>query len=236
MTWGVAMATLGWQIDGQDAGPLLVMARHWARRGPCGAIRSRHWSRQSFACFGRPPGHGESASAAGAVALDDLGADLLELLDAVATGRTRALCRPYPSAGMVGMWLAIPEPERVVGWRLVCTSATLAAAGELDDPARDRVSDRIEAIADVVVGRWFTPAFAEASPDVVAEARDMLTGTVHPIGYGRMLRGRRRHGSTRRTVEDQARRRSSCPRSTIRPFHPITARRSLPPSRAVDSK
>ena len=53
------------------------------------------------------------------------------------------------------------------------------------------------AIADAVVARWFTPAFARRDPHVVAAHRAMLPAT--PAGgLRRLLRGDRRHGPARR--------------------------------------
>jgi 3-oxoadipate enol-lactonase len=45
-----------------------------------------------------------------------------------------------------------------------------------------RAAGSVEPIADAVVERWLTPAYAAAHPEVRAELRMMLVGTP-PVGY-----------------------------------------------------
>jgi 3-oxoadipate enol-lactonase len=175
------MAALGWQVDGPNEGPLLVMGSSlgttramWRNQV---APLSRH---VRVLCYDHR-GHGESAVPPGPYSLDDLGADLLELLDAVAPGE-RVHYAGLSLGGMVGMWLAIHATERVGRLALVCTSAHMPPPEQWTTRAETVLTEGMEAIAEVGIGRWFTSAFAEQSPDVVAEARDMLTGTP-PIGY-----------------------------------------------------
>ncbi|WP_309232279.1 alpha/beta fold hydrolase [Micromonospora tarensis] len=79
--------------------------------------------------------------------------------------------------GMVGMWLAAHAPERVRRLALLCTSASLGPAEQWRERAATVRAAGLSAIADPVVARWFTPAFAVARPDVVAGHRAMLTAT-----------------------------------------------------------
>jgi 3-oxoadipate enol-lactonase len=175
------MAELGWQVDGPAEGPLLVMGSSlgtpramWRNQvGPLSQhIRVLRYDHR---------GHGESAVPPGPYALDDLGTDVLEMLDVVAPGE-RVHYAGLSLGGMVGMWLAIHAPERVGRLALVCTSAHMPPPEQWTTRAETVLTEGMEAIADVGIGRWFTSTFAEQSPDVVAEARDMLTST-SPIGY-----------------------------------------------------
>ena len=66
-------------------------------------------------------------------------------------------------------WLAIHAPERIDRLVLCCTSAHLPpAAASSSAPPRSARRARPSAVADAVVGRWFTPAFAAAHPEIVA--------------------------------------------------------------------
>ena len=175
------MAELGWQVDGPGEGPLLVMGSSLGTTRAMWRNQVAPLSRHLRVLRYDHRGHGESAVPPGPYALDDLGTDLLELLDAVAPGE-RVHYAGLSLGGMVGMWLAIHAPERVGRLALVCTSAHMPPPETWTTRAESVLTEGMEAIADVGIGRWFTPAFAEQSPDVVAEARDMLTGTP-PIGY-----------------------------------------------------
>ena len=99
--------------------------------------------------------------------------------------------------GMVGMALALHAPERVERLVLSCTSAYI---GPPDGVARARAvvrADGMNAIADAVVGRWFTPALPRTSRETVARFRAML-GVDAAGGVRALLRGDRRLGRPRR--------------------------------------
>ena len=125
-------------------------------------------------------GHGGSEVVEGPATIDDLGGDVLAKLGQL--GIDRFSWVGLSLGGMVGMWLATRQPERVERMALVCTAAHLPPAeGWLERAATVR-RDGTAAIADVVVGRWFTPGFAARSPAVVDAHRAMLLAT-SPEGY-----------------------------------------------------
>ena len=118
-------------------------------------------------------GHGRSPAPPGPYAIDDLGGDVLALLDDL--GAARASYCGLSVGGMVGLWLAANAPERVERLILLCTSAHLPPASAW----QDRVTAVLAAgstapIAPAVLARWLTPAWAAAHPDVAADLRDML--------------------------------------------------------------
>ena len=79
--------------------------------------------------------------------------------------------------GATAMWLAANAPERINGLVLGCTSARFGEPdGWLDRAAivRDK---GLEAIADTVLERWFTPRFARERPEVPARFRELLLTT-----------------------------------------------------------
>jgi 3-oxoadipate enol-lactonase len=83
---------------------------------------------------------------------------------------------------MVGMWLAANAPERIAGLGLCSTSAFLPPA-EMWAARAERVrSAGLAAIAEHVVGRWFTPAFRGRWPSVPASFAAALLGS-RPEGY-----------------------------------------------------
>jgi 3-oxoadipate enol-lactonase len=104
--------------------------------------------------------------------VDALGRDLLALLDGHGFERV-SLCG-LSLGGATAMWVAANAPERVDRLVLACTSARF---GE-PEPWRERAAlvreHGLEAIADAILARWFTPA---APPELVARFRRMLVAT-----------------------------------------------------------
>jgi 3-oxoadipate enol-lactonase len=119
-------------------------------------------------------GHGESPVPPGPYTIADLGGDVLALLDSL--GVDRASFCGLSLGGMVGMWLAAHAPERIDRLVLLCTSAKLPREPWLERAHLVR-AEGTAAVADVVVGRWFTPAFAARRPELVAKMRAMVAGT-----------------------------------------------------------
>jgi 3-oxoadipate enol-lactonase len=66
--------------------------------------------------------------------------------------------------GMVGMWLAANTPERVERLVLACTAPFLPPAEQWLERAATVRAHGVEAVADAVVGRWFTERFADPEP------------------------------------------------------------------------
>jgi 3-oxoadipate enol-lactonase len=128
------------------------------------------------------PGHGSSPLPDPPYTVDSLADDLLALLDELEVERV-SLCG-VSLGGMIGMTLALEAPERVEHLVLACTSAYLGPPDGWAERARIVRSEGMEAIADTVVGRWFTPALAREEPETVARFRAMLTATP-PEGYAR---------------------------------------------------
>ena len=126
-------------------------------------------------------GHGRSPVPAGPYRIDDLGHDVLRLMDDLQLERAN-YCG-LSIGGMVGQWLAINAPERLDRLILICTAAFLPPADPwLERAATVRSAGTPEVIADVVVARWFTEPFADTHPETVARHRAMIAAT-DPGGY-----------------------------------------------------
>ena len=117
-------------------------------------------------------GHGRSPVPAGPYRIDDLGRDVLRLMDDLQLERA-SYCG-LSIGGMVGQWLAINAPERLDRLILICTGAFLPPADPwLERAAAVRGAGTPEVIADAVVARWFTEPFAaDASRHRGAPPRD----------------------------------------------------------------
>lgn len=117
-------------------------------------------------------GHGASPAPPGPYRIDDLGRDVLALLDRL--GIARASYCGLSLGGMVGMWLAANAPDRIERLVLICTAAHLPPADGWAARAEQVRSAGMGSIADAVLGRWFTPRFRAALPAKVAPYRAMI--------------------------------------------------------------
>ncbi|HEV7898566.1 MAG TPA: 3-oxoadipate enol-lactonase [Planosporangium sp.] len=173
-------ARLGYELSGPAGAPLLVLG------GSLGTTRAM-WRPQLPELTRRRRvlrfdhrGHGESEVPAGPYRLDELGADVLALLDEV--GAERVSYAGLSLGGMIGMWLAAHAPGRIDRLALLCTSAYLPPAQAWLERARLVRAGGTAAVADAVVARWFTPEFAGHEPDTVAELTKGLAAVPAP-GY-----------------------------------------------------
>jgi 3-oxoadipate enol-lactonase len=125
-------------------------------------------------------GHGASPVPPGPYDLEDLGADLLALLDEL--GVARAHLVGLSLGGMTGMWLGAHAPDRVASLVLCCTSAKLGPPRMWADRARTVRAEGTAAVAEAGVSRWLTPGYAERNPAEAEFLRAMIAA-VPAEGY-----------------------------------------------------
>ncbi|MBX5441175.1 MAG: alpha/beta fold hydrolase, partial [Solirubrobacteraceae bacterium] len=114
-------------------------------------------------------GHGRSPVPPGPYTLAELAEDVVALLDRLEI--PRAHVAGVSLGGMIAMRLGIDAPDRVDRLVLCCTSARLGPPSMWEDRIRTVRERGTEALADAVVARWFTPAWAAAPPARVRRRR-----------------------------------------------------------------
>ena len=125
-------------------------------------------------------GHGRSSVPLLPICIEQLGRDVVSLLDCLGVGRCY-FCG-LSLGGMIGQWLAANAPERLAGL-VLCNTAAKIGTLESWNARIDLVSKGgMEAAIPLVLERWFTPAFQASSPEAIMRARNMLLSTV-PEGY-----------------------------------------------------
>ena len=120
-------------------------------------------------------GHGRSFVPAGAYTIDDLGRDVVALLDALRIERAH-FCG-ISMGGLTGQWLGRYASDRID--RLIVAD-TAARIGTVDGWRERAALVRAHGMADVAAGaagRWFTADFAARQPDVVQRLTDSLRVT-----------------------------------------------------------
>ncbi|MGE4430189.1 MAG: 3-oxoadipate enol-lactonase [Sphingobium sp.] len=164
-------ARLYWKREGREDAPALVLLNSigtdmdlWDAALP--PLRER------FALLRLDArGHGASVAEPGDYSLPQLASDVLAVADAAGFGRF-ALAG-VSLGGMIGMELALRQPDRLEKLALVCTSATMDTASWNDRIAKVR-AEGMAAIADLAMGRFLSDAFAAAQPGAYETVRRQL--------------------------------------------------------------
>lgn len=125
-------------------------------------------------------GHGGSPAPAGPYAIEELGADALATLDRLGVESFSWI--GLSLGGMVGMWVASENPERVRRLALLCTSARLGPPEGWRGRAATVRSAGMASVAGAVVDRWFTAGWSRSHPERVAGFERMVCATV-PEAY-----------------------------------------------------
>ena len=169
------MSALAYTVDGPRDAPVLVLG---SSLGTSGAM----WDPQVAALTEHVRlvrydhrGHGRSPVPDGPYSLAELGADLLALMDALQLDQVHL--GGLSLGGMVAMWVAANAPDRVDRLALLCTSAKLGPPEIWTQRIEAVRAGGMDAISEMVIGRWFTPAFVAANPSVVASVRKGLLDT-----------------------------------------------------------
>jgi 3-oxoadipate enol-lactonase len=128
-------------------------------------------------------GHGESLVSPGTYSIEQLGGDVLALLDALQLDKVH-FCG-LSMGGLIGQWLGINAGERLHKL-VICNTAAKIGTQDVWNPRIEMVLGQGEqamvALRDASIARWFTPAFAEANPSETRRVTDMLAAT-SPQGY-----------------------------------------------------
>lgn len=166
---------LHYQLSGPETAPVVLFANS------LGADLSM-WAPQVEALSARyrllrfdMRGHGASDVPPGPYRLEDLARDALALLDALRIPRVH-FCG-LSLGGAVGQWIAIHRPARLASLTLCATACSFGPRTNWDERIAAVENGGVEAIAEAVLERWFTPAFRARQPGELARFRAMLCGT-----------------------------------------------------------
>jgi 3-oxoadipate enol-lactonase len=121
-------------------------------------------------------GHGRSPVPDGDSTIDDLADDVIALLDRLGVGQANVA--GLSVGGMTALRLAVRDPDRVATLSVLCSSAHTGNEQSWLDRAQTVRTQGTGAIAETVIGRWFTPGYAAAHPDLIASLR--ATFAAHP--------------------------------------------------------
>jgi 3-oxoadipate enol-lactonase len=163
---------LAYRIDGQEGKPALVLASSLGTTWGLWDAQLPELARDLRVVRFDHPGHGRSPIPDAPVTVESLAGGVVELLDSLELERV-SFCG-LSLGGMVGMALALKAPERLDRLVLCCTAAYLGPAEGWHERARVVRAQGTAAIAEAVLGRWFTEPFREEDAATVTRFREML--------------------------------------------------------------
>lgn len=120
-------------------------------------------------------GHGETSTPPGPYTVDQLGQDVLHLLDKLSLERVH-FCG-VSLGGVVGQWLGVHAPQRLHKLVLCSTAAKIGTKQSWNARIDSVVSGGMQPIVPSVLERWYTPGFISSLPDRVASTGEMLRRT-----------------------------------------------------------
>jgi len=164
--------SLHYQLEGRDDAPCVVLSNSLG-------TELGMWTPQMPALLDHfrvlrydTRGHGQSAVTPGPCSIEQLGNDVVALMDHLGIG-TAHFCG-LSMGGMTGMWLGANRPDRI-GRLVLCNTAARIGTPESYQARIDTVNSAgMAAIVPAVIDRWFTPAFQQRAPHTVEIVRGML--------------------------------------------------------------
>ena len=179
----LADGDLNYQLDGPADAPMLVLSNSLGTDLHMWDAQVPEFSQHFCVLRYDTRGHGQSLVTDGPYNIEQLGRDVLALVDALDI-QAFSFCG-LSMGGLIGQWLAIHAPERLT--RLVlCNSAAKIGSPEVWNPRIETVlrdgQAAMQALRDASIARWFTPEFAAAEPAKVEPVVGMLAAT-SPQGY-----------------------------------------------------
>jgi 3-oxoadipate enol-lactonase len=125
-------------------------------------------------------GHGKSSLPPGPYTIEDLGQDVLQLLDALEIEQV-SFCG-ISMGGNLGQWLGVHAPERLHKLVLANTAAKIGTAEGWNARIATVLQQGLHPIVPATLERWFTASFRTSQPEAVSAIEAMLQST-DPQGY-----------------------------------------------------
>ncbi|MCU4519760.1 3-oxoadipate enol-lactonase [Acinetobacter schindleri] len=173
-------AQINYQTFGDAAKPALVFSNSLGTNFKMWQPQIDFFAQDHFVICYDTRGHGGSEAPQGPYTIDQLGQDVVNLLDHLNIEKA-AFCG-ISMGGLTGQWLAINRPERF-NQVIVCNTAAKIGQEKAWLERATLVREQgLTPIASTAAGRWFTEAFVQSNPDIITKLSNDL-GAGSPEGY-----------------------------------------------------
>lgn len=173
-------AEINYQTFGDAAKPALVFSNSLGTNFKMWQPQIDHFQQDFFVICYDTRGHGASSAPQGPYTLDQLGQDVVNLLDHLNIEKA-AFCG-ISMGGLTGQWLAINKPERFSHVVVCNTAAKIGQEQAWNERAALVREQGLAPIASTAAGRWFTEPFIQSNAATVATLSNDL-GAGSPEGY-----------------------------------------------------
>lgn len=174
---------LHYQIDGPAGAPVLVLSNSLGTDLHMWDAQVAAFSKYFRVLRYDTRGHGKSLVTKGPYNIEQLGKDVLALLDALKIEHAH-FCG-LSMGGLIGQWLGVNANDRLIKL-ILCNTAAKIGGNEMWNPRIAMVTEggeqAMKELGAGAVGRWFTPEFARDHADRVTPVTDVLAAT-SPQGY-----------------------------------------------------
>jgi 3-oxoadipate enol-lactonase len=173
-------ARIHYRWDGEPGQPVLVLSNALGANLTIWDTQIDAFSKRFRVLRYDTRGHGQSSIPPGPYSIEALGHELLALLDGLGVD-TFCFCG-LSMGGTIGMWLGTHAPSRVRKL-VLCNTAPKIGAFEVWNARIDEVlRNGVEAVSEGTISRWFTLAFRDSHPEIVAKIHAMLN-SANRAGY-----------------------------------------------------
>src|SRR5262249_5656259 len=171
---------LHYRWDGPEIAPVVLLSNSLGADLTMWNAQAAVWSKSFRVLRYDTRGHGQSSVTPGPYSIQQLGCDVVALMDSL--GVSRAHFCGLSMGGQTGMWLAGNDPERL-GKLVLCNTGAKIGTPESWGARIEAVKKGgMTSVAPQVIERWFTSGFRSKEPAKVGAVQTLLERT-NPEGY-----------------------------------------------------
>ncbi|EHU1492092.1 3-oxoadipate enol-lactonase [Acinetobacter baumannii] len=175
-----ADAQINYQTFGEPSSPALVFSNSLGTNYGMWQQQFNALKDQFFVICYDTRGHGSSSTPNGPYTVEQLGEDVIRLLDHLNISKA-AFCG-ISMGGLTGQWLAIHHPNRFSHVVVANTAAKIGQEQAWLDRAKLVREQGLQPIAATAASRWFTDPFIQSHPSIVNNlCNDLSAGSA--MGY-----------------------------------------------------
>lgn len=168
-------AQINYQTFGDAAKPALIFSNSLGTNSKMWQAQIDFFQQDFFVICYDTRGHGASSAPQGPYSIDQLGQDVVNLLDHLKV--EKATFCGISMGGLTGQWLAIHRPERFNQVVVCNTAAKIGQEQAWNDRAALVREQGLQPIASTAASRWFTEPFIQSNATVVNNLQNDLAAS-----------------------------------------------------------
>lgn len=168
-------AIIHFQTFGDSSKPALIFSNSLGTKLSMWQPQIDHFQKDHFVICYDTRGHGQSSAPQGPYNIDQLGQDVVNLLDHLKIAKAD-FCG-ISMGGLTGQWLAIHRPEHFNHVVVCNTAAKIGEEQAWLDRAKLVREQGLKPIAETAALRWFTEPFIQSQATIVASLSNDLAAS-----------------------------------------------------------